>query len=84
MWNFCISCYVPKLIYLLDEIDQGISSEVASKLGQKVKDFSNSIQTILISHTVQVISKMDNLYNVEKYEEKDKTISRVREIENND
>ncbi len=69
--------YLPKLVYLLDEIDQGISSSVAKKVGEKIKNFSLNSQVIVISHSVQVINQLNELIQVSKYDTDDITKSKV-------
>ncbi len=72
-----------KPTYLLDEIDQGISSLVAKKMADKLKDFSQSSQLLIISHTVQVINSLDDLFEVEKVDENNMTISVVNKLDSN-
>lgn len=70
--------FKPNLVYLLDEIDQGISSFVASKMGDKILEFSKESQIIIISHTIQVINKMEHIYEVTKDESKSFASSYVK------
>lgn len=76
--------YIPKLVYLLDEIDQGISSIVAKKVGEKLQKFAKENQLIIISHSVQVINQLDNLIQVSKYDTDKMTKSHVKNLQNSE
>lgn len=55
---------MPTMIF--DEIDTGVSGEVAAKMGQIMKDISANTQVICISHLPQVACKADRQYMVYK------------------
>lgn len=67
---------IPTLI--LDEIDSGISGEVAIKLGSLMKKMAKDHQLITITHLPQIAARGDAHYYVFKDNSKDKTISNVR------
>jgi DNA repair protein RecN (Recombination protein N) len=67
---------MPTLI--LDEIDTGISGEVAIKLGNMMKLMSHKHQIISISHLPQIAAKGDAHYFVFKDNSADKTISSIK------
>ena len=69
---------MPTLI--LDEIDSGISGEVAIKLGNLMKSMSKTHQLITISHLPQVAAKGDSHYLVYKDNSAAKTMSNIREL----
>ncbi|HEY9047308.1 MAG TPA: DNA repair protein RecN [Ohtaekwangia sp.] len=69
---------MPTLI--LDEIDSGISGEVAIKLGNLMKSMSKTHQLITISHLPQVAAKGDTHYFVYKDNSAAKTVSSIREL----
>jgi DNA repair protein RecN (Recombination protein N) len=69
---------MPTLI--LDEIDSGISGEVAIKLGNLMKSMSKTHQLITISHLPQVAAKGDAHYFVYKDNSAAKTMSNIREL----
>lgn len=69
---------MPTLI--LDEIDSGISGEVAIKLGNLMKSMSKTHQLITISHLPQVAAKGDSHYFVYKDNSAAKTMSNIREL----
>ncbi|HYF70574.1 MAG TPA: DNA repair protein RecN [Ohtaekwangia sp.] len=67
---------MPTLI--LDEIDTGISGEIAIKLGSMMKSMSERHQIISISHLPQIAAKGDAHYFVYKDNSAAKTISSVK------
>jgi DNA repair protein RecN (Recombination protein N) len=73
---------MPTLI--LDEIDNGVSGEIAIKLGRMMKTMANDHQLICISHLPQVAAKGDAHYFVYKDNSSSKTISNIRLLNNND
>ena len=70
---------MPTLI--LDEIDNGISGEVAIKLGNLMKGMSKNHQIISISHLPQIAAKGDAHYFVYKDNSAKKTISTIKRLE---
>ena len=73
---------MPTLI--LDEIDSGISGEVAIKLGNLMKGMSKNHQIISISHLPQIAAKGDVHYFVYKDNSAAKTISTIKRLEEHD
>lgn len=55
---------LPTLI--LDEIDTGVSGKVAEEIGNVMREMSQNLQLIVISHLAQVAAKGDNNYKVVK------------------
>lgn len=70
---------MPTLI--LDEIDTGISGEVAFKLGAMMKEMSKKHQIITITHLPQIAAKGDSHYFVYKDNSASKTISAIRVLQ---
>lgn len=70
---------MPTLI--LDEIDTGVSGEVAIKLGQMMKVMSQKHQILSITHLPQIAARGDRHYFVFKDNSASKTISSIRELE---
>lgn len=62
---------LPTLI--LDEIDTGVSGKVAEEMGNVMKDMSENMQLIVITHLAQVAAKGNNNYKVIKREVSGKT-----------
>ena len=66
---------LPTLI--LDEIDTGVSGKVAEEIGNVMKEMSQDMQLIVISHLAQVAAKGNNNYKVIKREVSGKTQSTI-------
>ena len=67
---------LPTLI--LDEIDNGVSGEIAIKLGNLMKVMSKGHQLIAISHLPQIAAKGDAHYFVFKDSSSRKTVSNIK------
>ena len=68
--------YIPTLIF--DEIDTGVSGEVASKLGDIMKEMGMTLQLISITHLPQIASKAKNHFFVYKTVVDEKTHSNIK------
>lgn len=69
---------MPTLV--LDEIDTGISGEVAIRLGNMMKQISKRHQLIAISHLPQIAAKADGHFFVYKDHSASKTTSSIRQL----
>jgi len=69
---------LPSLIF--DEIDTGISGDVALRMGNILRRLSNHHQVVSITHSPQVASKADVHYFVYKKENEDRTVTMVRSL----
>lgn len=69
---------------LFDEIDTGVSGEVAQKIGTLLKRMGNQFQLMAISHLPQVAAKADHHFIVEKSSDGSRTETRVRTLMGND
>jgi DNA repair protein RecN (Recombination protein N) len=67
---------LPTIIF--DEIDSGVSGEVADKVGQILSDMGRYMQVVNITHLPQVASRGTQHYHVYKEETEDSTITRIR------
>ncbi len=67
---------MPTLV--LDEIDNGVSGEIAIKLGNLMKEMSSSHQLIAISHLPQVAARGQAHYFVYKDNSAEKTVSNIK------
>ncbi|MCB9365171.1 MAG: DNA repair protein RecN [Flavobacteriales bacterium] len=63
---------------LFDEIDTGVSGDVADKMGSIMKEMSKSIQVIAITHLPQVAAKGDAHFKIYKTTDKAKTITSLK------
>ncbi len=68
--------YIPTLIF--DEIDTGVSGEVAAKIGTIMQQMGRSLQLISITHLPQVASQAEHHYFIYKDNEGTRTQSHIR------
>jgi len=73
---------LPAIIF--DEIDSGVSGEVASMVGSILADMGKSMQVINITHLPQVAARGGLHYHVYKEESDHSTITRVRLLNDNE
>lgn len=69
---------LPTIIF--DEIDTGVSGEIAIKMGQMMRDMAHNHQIIAITHLPQIAAKGKAHYFVYKDNTSDKTVSRIRQL----
>jgi DNA repair protein RecN (Recombination protein N) len=68
--------YIPTLIF--DEIDTGVSGEVAAKIGSIMRQMGHALQLISITHLPQVASQADHHYFIYKDNNGERTQSHIR------
>ena len=68
--------YIPTLIF--DEIDTGVSGEVAAKIGGIMQQMGHALQLISITHLPQVASQAEHHYFIYKDNEGERTQSHIR------
>jgi DNA repair protein RecN (Recombination protein N) len=69
---------LPTIIF--DEIDTGVSGEVANKVGQIMERLSRNLQVITITHLPQIASKGISHYFVYKDEASATTYTRIKQL----
>ena len=69
---------LPSIIF--DEVDTGVSGDVAGRMGQLMKDISHRIQVIAITHLPPVASKGDVHFKVFNEDSDTATNTRVRRL----
>lgn len=69
---------LPTVIF--DEIDSGVSGEIAVKMGNILKSFSTSTQIINITHLPQIAAKGDAHFMVYKFEKEGKTYTSIKQL----
>ncbi|WP_372776335.1 DNA repair protein RecN [Mangrovibacterium sp.] len=69
---------LPTIVF--DEIDTGISGEVALKMGGILKEMAANIQIINITHLPQIAGKGEHHFKVYKYDEADRTYTSIRQL----
>jgi DNA repair protein RecN (Recombination protein N) len=70
---------LPTIIF--DEIDAGVSGEVANKVGQIMERLSHNLQVIAITHLPQIASKGQSHYFVYKDDEGAATNTRIKQLD---
>ncbi len=70
---------LPTIIF--DEVDTGVSGEIADKMGRMMVDMGDSIQVIAITHLPQVAAKGKIHFKVYKRDEEDRTITHVEKLD---
>lgn len=73
---------LPSLI--LDEIDSGVSGEIAAKISKILLDISKEIQLIVITHLPQVAAKANYHYKVEKFDDANKNTTIINLLNENE
>ena len=71
---------LPTIIF--DEIDTGVSGEVANKVGQVMERLSQNLQVITITHLPQIAGKGDSHYFVYKDDSAATTYTRIKKLNN--
>ena len=66
---------LPTIIF--DEIDTGVSGEIAIKMGEIMQEMSNTMQVFAITHLPQIAAKGDTHYKVLKRSQGTTTISEL-------
>ena len=69
---------LPTVIF--DEIDTGVSGEIALKMGAIIKSFSVNTQIVNITHLPQIAAKGDAHFQVYKLEENGKTLTSIKQL----
>ena len=65
---------------IFDEVDTGVSGDVANKMGLILEGMSKNIQVIAITHLPQMASKGNHHLFVYKKDDEDKTTSFIKEL----
>ena len=65
---------------IFDEIDTGISGEIASKVAKKIKELSYAHQVITITHLPQVASLSDHHIRISKNVVSNRTYATAKEL----
>lgn len=73
---------LPTMIF--DEIDTGVSGEVAHRMGQMMQKLGAKHQVIVITHSPQVASKANTHFHIYKEETKNRTFTRLKILNEKD
>ncbi len=71
---------LPTVIF--DEIDAGVSGEIAGKVGSILKKMSENHQVLAITHLPQIASKAEHHYHVYKTEEATMATTKIELLDN--
>lgn len=73
------SMQLPSIIF--DEIDTGVSGEIANKIGEMMKRISKQIQVITITHLPQVAALGDCHFKVYKKDDENTTLTNIKQLD---
>ena len=79
-----IADYASLPTLLFDEIDTGVSGEVAYKMGEIMRNIAEKRQVICITHLPQIAAKGKYHYKVYKTEKNDHSITNVKLLQENE
>ncbi len=65
---------------ILDEIDTGVSGEVADRMGELMKSMGEYMQVVSITHLPQIAAKCSTHYKVYKEDDADSTVSHIIQL----
>jgi DNA repair protein RecN (Recombination protein N) len=69
---------LPTIVF--DEIDSGISGEIALKMGQILEQMSKTVQVLNITHLPQIAARGKHHYKVFKFDENEHTYTSIRKL----
>lgn len=72
------STALPSIIF--DEVDTGVSGDIADKMGEIMRGLGSNIQVIAITHLPQIAAKGKSHYFVYKQDVSDKTITLIKRL----
>ncbi len=70
---------LPTIIF--DEVDTGVSGEIADKMGEMMVEMSRSMQVITITHLPQVAAKGKSHFKVYKRDDENRTVTHVKALD---
>lgn len=73
---------MPTMIF--DEVDTGVSGEIADKMGAMMHGMGSSMQVMAITHLPQVAARGDDQFKVYKQDEADRTVTHVSKLSSDD
>lgn len=76
------SMELPTVIF--DEIDTGVSGEIAHKMGAMMKEMARGHQVVTVTHLPQVAAHGDTHLKVYKSDNDEKTVSQIRQLDRAD
>jgi DNA repair protein RecN (Recombination protein N) len=79
-----VAAAIPLPTLMFDEIDSGVSGDVALKMGHILKSLSRDHQVIVITHSPQISAQGDLHYFVYKETNEQRTFTRVKALDGAD
>ena len=76
-----VASSIPLPTLIFDEIDSGVSGDVALRMGEILHGLSAEHQVVVITHSPQVASQADKHFFVYKEDLGERTATRVRELD---
>ena len=70
---------LPSIIF--DEVDTGVSGDVASRMGRMMRSIADNLQVIAITHLPQVAAQGQHHFKVSKYDTDTATHTHIEELE---
>ena len=75
-----VAASIPLPTLIFDEIDSGVSGDIALKMGAILKKLATHHQVVVITHSPQVASKAEKHYFVYKTNSAERTYTQMREL----
>ncbi len=75
-----VASAIPLPTLIFDEIDVGVSGDVALRMGNILRKLSNQHQVVTITHSPQVASKADAHYFAYKVEKEERVVTKVKAL----
>jgi DNA repair protein RecN (Recombination protein N) len=69
---------------IFDEIDTGVSGNIAGKVAVMMKDMSAYMQVIAVTHLQQIAARADHHFKVTKKEDENRTLSVIKKLNDNE
>ena len=79
-----VASSIPLPTMVFDEIDSGVSGDIALRMGTILRKLSDGHQVVIITHSPQVAAQADKHYFVFKEIVDDRTVTRVRKLKKED
>ncbi len=69
---------------IFDEVDAGISGQAARKVGQKLRQLSEDVQVLCVTHTAQIAAMAGHQFLIQKEVKDGKTYTHVQPLDRED
>ena len=83
-FKYILSKYIQMPTSIFDEIDTGVSGEIARKVGSVMKNMANNQQLIVITHLPQIASMGHHHKHVHKTDKNNLIETQVRDLDGNE